>query len=135
MEKLTNPFDLDALDNLWQVIHGSKMIDTFLNNLLVRHVQMNANRILNFQCLHTIKQDSQKLHVYTEIISSYFSDPVAPELKREHKHLYTQVFAEIGFLNALKWARANGCPWDRQNCLRFAQLYHHSDIEHWISQN
>jgi hypothetical protein len=38
--------------------------------------------------------------------------------------------ASHGHLKLLQWARNNGCPWNRQECMRMSSCY--DDVNHWI---
>jgi hypothetical protein len=40
-----------------------------------------------------------------------------------------------GYLNILKWAVKNFCPWDRLKCLRIAKNYKCFSIINWIKYN
>jgi len=55
---------LNALDNMWQAAHGSETIGTFPNNVLMHHVQINADRIISLDCMLFIQPDSQRLAAY-----------------------------------------------------------------------
>lgn len=40
--------------------------------------------------------------------------------------------AEGGHLEVLQWARANGCPWNRDLCVETAEYCGNNDVEPWI---
>ena len=42
--------------------------------------------------------------------------------------------AEGGHLEVLQWARANGCPWDRDT-IRLARANGHDDVVIWAKAN
>ena len=42
--------------------------------------------------------------------------------------------AEAGHLEVLKWARENGCPWDKRTC-EFAAYYGHLEVLKWAREN
>jgi len=35
----------------------------------------------------------------------------------------------------MKWAKANGCPWDAEECMRLATLGGHKHVLVWIEAN
>jgi hypothetical protein len=42
--------------------------------------------------------------------------------------------AEFGHLETLKWARANGCPWNEMTCTRAAE-FGHIEVLKWARAN
>ncbi|MDB0053520.1 ankyrin repeat domain-containing protein [bacterium] len=40
--------------------------------------------------------------------------------------------AMTGQLEVLKWARSNGCPWNRTSCQALASLFGHSEVVAWL---
>ena len=40
--------------------------------------------------------------------------------------------AEYGWLEVLKWARINGCPWDKHTCYWVAEARGHLEVVKWV---
>ena len=71
-------------------------------------------------------------------------DPYTCEMSKEgivHKGMFYRwpdapcnLWVKYGHLDCLKWARENGCPWDRSTC-ECAALHGHLDCLKWLRKN
>ena len=55
-------------------------------------------------------------------------------LPREQARYFCQLAAAEGYLGLIKWARANGCPWDADTCANAAEGGH-LEVLQWAHAN
>ena len=48
---------------------------------------------------------------------------------------YSARIAQDGYLEVLKWAVMNGCPWIKEECLIEAKIFNHTSVVEWINKN
>ncbi|AGO83378.2 Ankyrin repeat domain containing protein [Pandoravirus salinus] len=63
------------------------------------------------------------------------SPPRPPQLgSRKRNEYYMEQWAKKGYLNVIKWARNNGCPWSRSTCAS-AAYGGRLDLVKWARKN
>ena len=66
-------------------------------------------------------------HITARFVCRRFRDllpPLSEETRLHARHYFCTYAAVDGYLNLIKWARANGCSWNTQTCARAAQGGH-----------
>lgn len=66
-------------------------------------------------------------HINARFVCRRFRDLLLPPLSqktRQQARYFCHFAARHGYLNLIKWARANGCPWDENTCYRAAEGGH-----------
>ena len=59
--------------------------------------------------------------------------PLSRETRQQAREFCKHAALE-GYLNLIKWARANGCPWDKQTCANAARGGH-LEVLQWARAN
>ena len=75
-------------------------------------------------------------HITARFVCRRFRDLLPPLSKetRQHARYFCKLAAKDGSLNLIKWARANGCPWDEWTCA-FAALGGQLEVLKWAITN
>jgi hypothetical protein len=70
----------------------------------------------------------------TEVISISGSvrEPMAVHATNSHALMQSRPDSQ---LRILQWARANGCPWEAEECFNLTAEFGHTDIVEWINGN
>jgi len=111
------------IDDLWQLIfsfgHRSEQI-------------LWTAEILN-KAIQTEKLDD----LYVDAIKHHLEE-ILYTLHKKHQIKFSvttmHIFARKGHLEYLKWAHANGCPWDTNTC-SCAALNGHLEVLQWAREN
>ena len=74
--------------------------------------------------------------VTARFVCRRFRDLLSPLSKetRELAHRFCELAARHGYLNLIKWARTNGCPWDVYTC-SYAADGGHLEVLKWARAN
>ena len=74
--------------------------------------------------------DSVSLVASREVCTTWRYAAASPRKEND----YSAQVAGKGWLDVLRWARANGCPWDRWACMRAARGGH-LEVLQWARAN
>ena len=75
-------------------------------------------------------------HITSRLVCRRFRDllpPLSQETRRQAR-TYCELAAKEGYLDLIKWARANGCPWDAWTCT-YAAEHGHLEVLQWARTN
>src|SRR5271156_2108265 len=73
--------------------------------------------------------------VTVRFVCRRFRDVVLPSPEsRKRAHDVCELAARDGYLNLIKWARANGCPWNESTC-GYAAWAGHLEVLQWAHAN
>ena len=75
-------------------------------------------------------------HIPARFVCRRFRDllpPLSQEIRQQARD-FCNLAALQGYLNLIKWARANGCPWDEWTCTHAAQGGH-LEVLQWVISN
>jgi hypothetical protein len=74
--------------------------------------------------------------VTARFVCRRFRDLLSPLSKetREQAHRFCELAALEGYLNLIKWARTNGCPWNVPTC-SYAAEGGHLEVLQWAHAN
>ena len=80
-------------------------------------------------------------HITARFVCRRFRDLLPPPLSQETREQARQQASRFcaaaaleGYLNLIKWARANGCPWNEWTCL-YAANGGHLEVLQWARAN